>query len=216
MQTANLAAYSYVTTLRPIDKAKDVCRQAFVCVNTTEVSEFQQTDPWLLSEDEVDIDEMDYAASTTQDKRTLKRLLTEKLRESEKNLSSKGYDRLKDIVLDNLDAFGHTVGGCSLSNLKPMKVDIKEGATPCIASARSMGHAQLKFLREKLDLMESRGVVQKVTDSTWSNPVFVVPKPGKPGEFRMVVDLRSLNDRVEKTSLPLPNLGVCRPHYQDC
>ena len=200
------------TTLRPIDKAKDVCRQAFVCVNTTGVSEFQQTDPWLLSEDEVDIDEMDYAASTTQDKRTLKRLLTEKLRESEKNLSSKGYDRLKDIVLDNLDAFGHTVGGCSLSNLKPMKVDIKEGATPCIASARSMGHAQLKFLREKLDLMESRGVVQKVTDSTWSSPVFVVPKPGKPGEFRMVVDLRSLNDRVEKTSLPLPNLENMLTH----
>lgn len=87
-----------------------------------------------------------------------------------------------------------------------MKVEIKEGATPCVAAPRSMGHAQLKFLKEKLTLMEQRGVVERVSDSTWSSPVFVVPKPGKSGEYRMVVDLRSLNDRVVKTSLPLPNL----------
>lgn len=87
-----------------------------------------------------------------------------------------------------------------------MKVQIKQGATPCIASARSTGEAQLKFLREKLTLMEERGVVQKVHDSTWSSPAFTVPKPGKPGHFRMVVDLRSLNDKVVKSSIPLPNL----------
>lgn len=45
-----------------------------------------------------------------------------------------------------------------------------------------------------------------MNDSTWSSPVYVVPKPGKPGEFRMVVDLRALNQKVLKTTLPMPNL----------
>lgn len=119
---------------------------------------------------------MDYAASTTQDERILKQKLSEKLEESKDSLTSPGFKRLSRIVYSNLDAFGHTSGGCSLSNLKPMKVEVKEGAKPCIASARSMGSAQLKFLREKLALMEERGVIEKVSDSTWSSPVFVVPK----------------------------------------
>ena len=108
----------------------------------------------------------------------------------------------------NLDAFGHAVGACSLSELRPMKVQIKNGAKPCIASARSTGSAQLKFLREKLNLMEERGVVEKVHDSTWSSPVVVVPRPGKPGQFRMVVDLRRLSDREVNSSLPTPNLEI--------
>ena len=142
----------------------------------------------------------------TQDEKILRAELSKKLEEARPNLSDEGYSKLRKIVFTNVDAFGHTIGGCSLSSLKPMQVEIKKGATPCAASARSMGHAQLKFLREKLKLMEDRGVIEKVADSTWSSPVFVVPKQGKPGEFRMVVDLRSLNDRVVKTSLPLPNL----------
>ena len=152
------------------------------------------------------MDELDYSASTTQDESILKNKLKVKIAESRQYLTDSGYERHNDIVFSNLDAFGHTVGGCSLRYLEPMKVEIKAGAEPCSAQARSMGHAQLKFLREKLDLMEERGVIERVTDSTWSSPVFVVPKQGKPGEFRMVVDLRSLNDKVVKTSLPLPNL----------
>ena len=143
----------------------------------------EEIDEWLLDESELDIVEMDFSVSVDQDKATLKQSLAERLKQSEGILSKEAQKKLEKIVYNHLDAFGHTVGGCSLSELRPMKVQIKKKARPCIASARNMCAAQLKFLREKLALMEERGVVKKVHDSTWSRPGFVEPKPEKPGQF---------------------------------
>ena len=59
--------------------------------------------------------------------------------------------------------------------------------------------------------LEKRGIVEKVT-SPWGFPVHVVPKPGKKLDFddinsyRVVVDFRTLNKCVVKTSHPIPSI----------
>ena len=70
---------------------------------------------------------------------------------------------------------------------------------------RNLGPRQLEALREKLDTLLKIGMIEPVTDPIWSSPVFMVPKKQK-GTFRMVIDMRPLNRKVERTALPFPNL----------
>ena len=44
------------------------------------------------------------------------------------------------------------------------------------------------------------------SNSAWGARAFVVPKPGRPGEFRMVVDYRHLNQMTEDDCQFIPNI----------
>ena len=44
------------------------------------------------------------------------------------------------------------------------------------------------------------------SNSAWEARAFVVPKPGRPGEFRMVVDYRHLNQMTGDVCHPIPNI----------
>ena len=59
-------------------------------------------------------------------------------------------------------------------------------------------------MRQKLnDLLKMR-MIQRDKNPYFSSPCFMVPK--KNGTYRLVVDLRDVNERVEESALVLPNL----------
>lgn len=149
---------------------------------------------WLLHEDYLSEANRDFTADTSQDMDVVREKLKEKLEESRDSGISPGeFIRLRDLTVKHINAFGDSLGGCILSGLTPMDVTLKQAVEPCISKARNLGTAAEKYLSEKLKTLEDIGVITPVKDSTWSSAVFVVAKPGKPGEFRMVIDLRPLN-----------------------
>ena len=164
---------------------------------------------WLLHEDYLSEVELD-PVGTPVDPQLIRDKLDQKLADARQaGISPQGFRRLRSIVHRHLDAFGDTLHGCHLSKLTPMDVTLKPDATPCIARARTFGPAAEAYLNEKLRTLEQIGVITPVKDANWSSAVFVVPKQNKPGEFRMVIDLRPLNSRVLPTALPMPNLESC-------
>ena len=44
------------------------------------------------------------------------------------------------------------------------------------------------------------------SNSAWGPHAFVVPKPGRPGDYRMVADYRHLNQMTEDDCYPIPNI----------
>ena len=46
----------------------------------------------------------------------------------------------------------------------------------------------------------------KPSNIAWGSRAFVVPNPGRPGEYRMVVDYRHLTQMMEDDCHPIPNI----------
>src|SRR5690606_10190835 len=73
-----------------------------------------------------------------------------------------------------------------------------------------------EFLRSKINTLVSIGMLKQARDPAFSSASFVVPKKS-PGEFRLVVDIRPLNDLVKQSALSMPliedQLGQCARSY---
>ena len=91
-----------------------------------------------------------------------------------------------------------------MSDLEPMEVQLKEDADSFRSDPRHLGAVKLKALREKIsDLVEMKMLVRE-PHAYCSLPAFMVPK--KNGKWRMVVDMRRLNEMVKKSGGGLPHL----------
>ena len=120
---------------------------------------------------------------------------------------------LRDVIERNVDAFGCDQAACKLSKLTPMKVELKDpNIRPCVARARNFGTLQLDWLRKKIATLVKIGMLIPATDPTFSSACFVVPKKTA-NDFRMVVDMRPLNDLVKRSGFSMPliedQLGRC-------
>ena len=69
-----------------------------------------------------------------------------------------------------------------------------------------MGSVQLEAMREKLLDLIKMGMIVREHHPYFSCPAFMVPK--KNGTWRMVVDLRRLNENVEVMAGALPELEM--------
>lgn len=63
-------------------------------------------------------------------------------------------------------------------------------------------------LRAIIDPMIDAGIV-KVSSSRCASRALLVQKPGKPGEYRLVVDFRQLNRQVERNAFAIPRISSC-------
>ena len=114
--------------------------------------------------------------------------------------------QLSEVVLQHYNAFGQDQRLCQLTNLTPMRVELKsEDIEPCRAAPRALGARQMTFLREKISILVEIGMLIPDPDPTFSSACFVVPKP-MVDSFRLVVDMRPLNKLVKRSALPMPNL----------
>ena len=81
-----------------------------------------------------------------------------------------------------------------------MVIRLKPDAVPyCITTARKIPLALKQKVKDELDDMVRKGVIERVGDRTteWCHPLVVVSKPN--GDVRITVDLTKLNSQVQRT-----------------
>ena len=86
-----------------------------------------------------------------------------------------------------------------------VKIDIDDGAKPVRMRPYRVHPKYAEKLDKEIQTLLSQGVVEP-SYGDWASPALVVPKPGKPGEIRLVVDFRSVNKLVQKDLHPLPRI----------
>eukprot|EP00924_Labyrinthula_sp_SR-Ha-C_P013860 snap_masked-scaffold_5-processed-gene-15.36-mRNA-1 protein AED:1.00 eAED:1.00 QI:0/0/0/0/1/1/2/0/1386 len=131
--------------------------------------------------------------------------INEKLHEAmnrAEDLSDEQANEYFQVLQKHEAAFGDKVCKARMSTLNEMKVTMKPNVLPVRAAPRMMSSEKKEALREKLQLLEKNGIIERDPCSVWSSAAFMVPKAS--GGFRMVVNLRRLNERVEVETAILP------------
>ena len=93
------------------------------------------------------------------------------------------------------------------------EIHLKEEAKPVsLHTARNIPLPLRSKVQQELKRMESMGVISPVTEpSPWCSGMVVVPKPS--GQVRICVDLKKLNECVQREFHPLPHVEeILREH----
>lgn len=119
-----------------------------------------------------------------------------KLAEAEK-------EQLKTVLHKHSKLFQGGLG--TLLNIKPVHLELKEGAKPHCARAFPIPQAYERTTRKELDRLERLGVLKRCTNSEWGAPTFIQPK--KTGDVRVLTDFRILNKWIKRSPFPLPKIS---------
>ena len=95
-----------------------------------------------------------------------------------------------------------------MSNMTKMEVKLKEGVKPFRAANSIMDTVQKEAMRAEIIDLKQMGMLVRDPNPFFSSPAMMVPIPNAPGQFRMVVDLRRVNQSVEVYAGSLPNIEM--------
>ena len=130
---------------------------------------------------------------------------------------SEDMKRLGTLLLNNLEAFGDKQCVTRLSKLDPMEVKVKPNVTPVRQAPRDLGPEKKNGMRQKLQELMGMQMIAPEPNAYWSSAAMVVRKPN--GSWRLVIDMRAVNERVEElvNVLPTPEMQVTwRPAKVAC
>ena len=111
---------------------------------------------------------------------------------------------LDALLTEFADSF--TPISCSFPNPKMPSyathtIRIKPESKVVSARAYPLSSVKREVLKKMIREQLARGMIQH-SSSEWASPAFLVPKPGN--KWRMVIDLRRVNDCLAQESWPLP------------
>eukprot|EP00924_Labyrinthula_sp_SR-Ha-C_P003638 snap_masked-scaffold_3-processed-gene-1.14-mRNA-1 protein AED:1.00 eAED:1.00 QI:0/0/0/0/1/1/2/0/1179 len=118
-------------------------------------------------------------------------------------------EKLKSMCINNIAAFGLTQGTGQVSDLTPVPCHLAPDAPPGISvKPRPVGQKEETWLKNRIEELVAANILKRVEDSIYSVPIHIVPKksedPNK--QYRLVVDMRRVNDFTIRTSLQPPHL----------
>jgi hypothetical protein len=90
------------------------------------------------------------------------------------------------------------------ADVEPFLTELKPDAEPVRCPQRNYKLDQSEFMKEFVDILLENGMVKENPNSKWASPAVVVRKPN--GSYRMVIDLRKVNERSIRTTWPMPLL----------
>jgi hypothetical protein len=99
--------------------------------------------------------------------------------------------------------------------IDPYEVKVAKDGKPRCFKARGHSHKATEALKQMLRKLEDQGLIYKNASSHWASPAFLVEKPGKKGEYRLVIDLRYVNMNTLPISWEMPNLEHCMHVVRD-
>lgn len=91
-------------------------------------------------------------------------------------------------------------------SIEPIDINLDVDGRPIQTSMRKYSPEQERYLEEWTKELLDKGFIEPASDSVWSSPVHVVSTEA--GTYRMVIDLRRINQRVHLVRYPLPNLDT--------
>ena len=89
----------------------------------------------------------------------------------------------------------------------PVRVHVDESVKPVALPHRRIPFHVRKQVERKLEQLESEGIIERAEGPTpWVSPIVVVPKPHKPNEIRICVDMRALNKAIIRERHVIPTI----------
>lgn len=96
----------------------------------------------------------------------------------------------------------------SVANLYKQNICLKKNATPVYVKPYRLPQALKHEIETQISDMLKDGIIEEA-QSEWSSPILIVPKKvdrsGKK-KWRVVIDYRRLNERIQDDKFPLPNI----------
>ena len=93
-----------------------------------------------------------------------------------------------------------------MSNVK-VNFYIDETVQPTIQPHRRIPYHMRKKVEQEIERLEKLDVIEKVDGPTpWVSPIVVAPKPKKPDEIRICVDMRQPNKAIKRTRHIMPTM----------
>ncbi|XP_044170588.1 uncharacterized protein K02A2.6-like [Acropora millepora] len=90
---------------------------------------------------------------------------------------------------------------------EPVRIHIDESVRPVAQPHRRIPVHVRKQVEDKLRQLESEDIIERAEGPTpWVSPIVVVPKPSKPNEIRICVDMRSLNQAIIRERHVIPTI----------
>eukprot|EP00924_Labyrinthula_sp_SR-Ha-C_P016346 augustus_masked-scaffold_6-processed-gene-0.8-mRNA-1 protein AED:0.41 eAED:0.42 QI:0/0/0/0.5/1/1/2/0/484 len=138
----------------------------------------------------------------------MKSYLEKRLKESEL-ITETERKMVLDTCLTHISSFGVHQGTGKVSRLTPVPCHLVPNTLPGIfVKPRPIGQKEEIWLKNMIDELIEAKILKRVSDPVYSVPIHIVPKksddPAK--QFRLVVDMRRINDFTIRTSLNLPFL----------
>ena len=120
-------------------------------------------------------------------------------------LNKQQQQQLESLIDKYIDCF-RLVFANEPSKLDDFKIRVKEGAVPKKVKARSYNPLAYQLLKKTVMELEANGLIRLNKNSRWAAPVLMIPKPIRPGEYRVCVDLRYINHLTIPTQWPMPDI----------
>lgn len=110
-------------------------------------------------------------------------------------------------VPDFLKDFPSLMNGMGEYKGEPVHIHVDESVRPVAQPHRRIPFHVRKQVEEKLRNLEKDGIIERAEGPTpWVSPIVVVPKPLKPNEIRICVDMRSLNKAIIRERHIIPTI----------
>lgn len=122
------------------------------------------------------------------------------------HLNSEEKDNVQRICGKYSDIFYLEGDRLSTTNIMDQTIHLKPNATPVYIKPYRLPHSQKAEIDKQVNKMLEDGIAEEAC-CEWSSPLLLVPKKtDKEGnkKFRVVVDYRKVNDKIQDDKFPLP------------
>ena len=140
-----------------------------------------------------------------------------KLQDLQSKLPSTEMSSLKNLLWEHRSAFSYDDADLGCCNMYEAKLELKPNHQPKWIPSRPVPYKLEGEMEKHIETMLKSGVIEPLTTpSNFNSPIFLVskksPKPESgdtptPGSFRVVVDLRSVNEQTMDDCYELPNIN---------
>ena len=119
-----------------------------------------------------------------------------------KHLTQVEREKLYKLLIRYKEIFDGSLGAWKTDDVD---FEMKEGAKPHSQRYYPVPHLYKQTFKKELDRLEKLGVLEKVQQSEWGSPTFIIPK--KDGRVRFISDFRRLNQMIKRKPYPLPRIS---------
>jgi len=120
-------------------------------------------------------------------------------------------------IVERYDEIFRTVfGHDEPTAFDPLEVRLKPDSAPKRCRNRSYSPEMLEKIKEMLSTLLDKKLIYKNNTSRWAAPIMLVGKPGRPGEYRLCVDLRWINSCTIPIQNPMPILDDVLQRARGC